>query len=99
MLTNYDYTIDYTSDAGGAAETWGTEAGHGIISAAQMLAWVEENCGEACPGDPGGEKTLTKIDAALLSTRTLMARCDGGGGECPRTTKNTLLSCYFEHSC
>ncbi|CAN0342431.1 unnamed protein product, partial [Ectocarpus sp. 4 AP-2014] len=50
MLTNYDYTIDYTSDAGGAAETWGTEAGHGIISAAQMLAWVEENCGEACPG-------------------------------------------------
>lgn len=78
MLTNYDYTIDYTSDAGGAAETWGTEAGHGIISAAQMLAWVEENCGEACPGDPG-EKTLTKIDAALLSTRTLMTRMGAEG--------------------
>lgn len=53
MLTNYDYTIDYTSDAGGAAETWGTEAGHGIISASQMLIWVEKNCKEAC-----GEITL-----------------------------------------
>lgn len=73
MLTNYDYAIDYTSDADGAAETWGTEAGHGIISAAQMLSWVEANCGEACPGDPS-EKTPTKIDAAPLSTRTLMAR-------------------------
>eukprot|EP00752_Nemacystus_decipiens_P009696 g8660.t1 len=50
MLTNYDYTIDYTSDADGAAETWGVEAGHGIISASQMLAWVEANCGDACPG-------------------------------------------------
>eukprot|EP00752_Nemacystus_decipiens_P009695 g8659.t1 len=50
MLTNYDYTIDYTSDADGAAETWGVEAGHGIISASQMLAWVKANCGDACPG-------------------------------------------------
>ncbi|CAM9628762.1 unnamed protein product, partial [Ectocarpus sp. 12 AP-2014] len=62
MLTNYDYTIDYTSDAGGAAETWGTEAGHGIISAAQMLAWVEENCGEACPG--ASKTTLAPLTPA-----------------------------------
>lgn len=48
MLTNYDYTIDYTSDSGGAAETWGPEAGYGIISASQMLRWVEANCREAC---------------------------------------------------
>ncbi|CAM9901846.1 unnamed protein product, partial [Ectocarpus sp. 12 AP-2014] len=33
MLTNYEFTIDYTNDADGAAETWGNEAGHGIISA------------------------------------------------------------------
>lgn len=51
MLTNYDYTLDYTNDAGGAAETWGAEAGYGVISAAKMLAWVEANCGEACPGE------------------------------------------------
>ncbi len=51
MLTNYDYTIDYTNDADGAAETWGIEAGYGIISATQMLAWVEANCGAACPGE------------------------------------------------
>ncbi|CAM9640288.1 unnamed protein product [Scytosiphon promiscuus] len=50
MLTNYDYTIDYTNDADGAVETWGNEAGHGIISAAQMLAWVEANCAAACTG-------------------------------------------------
>eukprot|EP00903_Cladosiphon_okamuranus_P010302 g9750.t1 len=50
MLTNYDYTIDLTSDAGGAAETWGRDGGHGIISASQMLAWVAANCVEACPG-------------------------------------------------
>lgn len=49
MLTDYDYTIDYTSD--GDPETWGVEAGHGIISARQMLAWVEANCAESCPGD------------------------------------------------
>lgn len=51
MLTNYEYTIDATHDGGGAAETWGTEAGHGIISARQMLAWVEANCYESCPGE------------------------------------------------
>lgn len=48
MLTNYDYTIDYTSDAGGAPETWGIEAGHGVVSASQMLGWVQDNCREAC---------------------------------------------------
>lgn len=52
MLTNYKYTIDYTNDADGAAETWGVEGGHGIISASQMLAWVEANCSESCPGEP-----------------------------------------------
>ena len=51
MLTNYDYTIDVTSDAGGEAETWGTEAGYGIISAAQMLGWIALNCQESCPGE------------------------------------------------
>ena len=51
MLTNYDYTIDVTSDAGGEAETWGTEAGYGIISAAQMLGWITANCQESCPGE------------------------------------------------
>lgn len=51
MLTDYDYTIDYTNDAGGDLEAWGAEAGHGIISASQMLAWVEANCAESCPGD------------------------------------------------
>ena len=58
MLTNYDYTIDYTSDAGGLPESWGAEAGHGIISASQMLRWVELNCSESCPGEA----------AAMLST-------------------------------
>lgn len=50
MLTDYDYTIDYTNDAGGRRETWGNEAGHGIVSARQMLAWVKANCYESCPG-------------------------------------------------
>lgn len=54
MLSNYDYTIDLTSDADGAAETWGAEGGFGIISAGQMLAWVAANCGEACPGETDG---------------------------------------------
>lgn len=51
MLTNYDYTIDVTSDADGEAETWGTEAGYGIVSADQMLGWVAANCRESCPGE------------------------------------------------
>ena len=51
MLTNYDYTIDYTNDADGDLETWGTEAGHGIISASQMLQWVESNCSQSCSGE------------------------------------------------
>ncbi len=50
MLTDYDYTNDYTNDAGGAPETWGSEAGHGVLSGRQMLAWVEANCHESCPG-------------------------------------------------
>lgn len=50
MLTDYDYTIDYTNDAGGAPKTWGGEAGHGVVSARQMLAWVKANCYESCPG-------------------------------------------------
>ncbi|CAM9850942.1 unnamed protein product [Ascophyllum nodosum] len=50
MLTDYDYTIDVTSDAGGAPETFGVDAGFGIISAEQMLAWVATNCQESCPG-------------------------------------------------
>lgn len=50
MLTNYEYTIDVTSDADGAVETFGTEAGYGIISAEQMLGWIASNCQEACPG-------------------------------------------------
>ncbi|CAN0417481.1 unnamed protein product [Pylaiella littoralis] len=54
MLTNYDYTVDVTSDADGAAETWGPEAGYGIISASKMLAWVEANCSEACAAAPAG---------------------------------------------
>jgi len=52
MLTNYEYTIDATNDDGGAIETWGAEAGHGIISASKMLGWVEANCYESCPGKP-----------------------------------------------
>ena len=51
ILTNYDYTIDVTSDAGGEAETWGTEAGYGIISAEQILGWIALNCRESCPGE------------------------------------------------
>ena len=51
MLTDYDFTIDVTSDAGGAAETFGSEAGFGIISAQQMCAWVAQNCAATCPGE------------------------------------------------
>ena len=50
ILTDYDYTIDVTSDAGGAPETFGEDAGFGIISADQMLAWVAANCQESCAG-------------------------------------------------
>ena len=50
ILTDYDYIIDATSDAGGAPETFGLEAGFGIISADQMLGWVAINCQESCPG-------------------------------------------------
>eukprot|EP00904_Undaria_pinnatifida_P008994 jgi/Undpi1/5224/HiC_scaffold_2.g00506.m1 len=53
MLTDYDYTIDVTSDAAGAAETYGVEAGYGIISAQKMCLWVAQNCPQACPNTVG----------------------------------------------
>eukprot|EP00904_Undaria_pinnatifida_P008988 jgi/Undpi1/5219/HiC_scaffold_2.g00501.m1 len=53
MLTDYDYTIDVTSDAAGAADTYGVEAGYGIISAQQMCLWVAQNCPQACPNTIG----------------------------------------------
>lgn len=51
MLTNYDFAIDVISDADGAVETFGIEAGFGIISAEQMLSWVEANCPVSCSGE------------------------------------------------
>ncbi|CAM9249348.1 unnamed protein product [Ectocarpus sp. 13 AM-2016] len=71
MLTNYEYTIDYTNDADGAAETWGNEAGHGIISAAQMLAWVEENCSEACSDTAGHAPAPTPAPTTLTQPGSL----------------------------
>ena len=65
MLTNYDYTIDYTNDADGAAETWGTEGGHGIISARKMLEWVKANCQEACPSEFTGDRHMLAWYACL----------------------------------
>lgn len=53
MLTDYRYAIDVMSDAGGEEETWGVEAGYGIISADQMLGWIAANCQESCPGERG----------------------------------------------
>lgn len=52
ILTDYDFTVDYTADAGGAEETFGIEGGFGIISASKALSWVEQNCALACPGEP-----------------------------------------------
>lgn len=73
MLTNYDYTIDYINDAGGAAETWGTEAGHGIMSARKMLGWVKANCQEACPGElTGGEHARSRL-SYIPSTKERVA--------------------------
>ncbi|CAM9303784.1 unnamed protein product [Choristocarpus tenellus] len=51
MLTNYDYTIDYVSDAERAERKFGVDAGYGIISALKMTKWVEENCPQTCPGE------------------------------------------------
>ena len=51
IMTNYNYTIDVTSDAGGEVKTWGAEAGYGIMSAAPMLDWVAANCQESCSGE------------------------------------------------
>lgn len=53
MLTDYTYTIDVISHADDEKETWGTEAGYGIISADKILGWIASNCQESCPGDPG----------------------------------------------
>ena len=61
MLTDYDYTIDATSDAAGAPETFGPEAGNGIISAQQMCRWVADNCAQACPGETSTMKRLTQM--------------------------------------
>ena len=61
MLTDYDYTIDATSDAGGAPETFGPEAGNGIISAQQMCRWVADNCAQACPGESSTMMRITRI--------------------------------------
>lgn len=75
MLTDYKYTIDYTNDAGGASETWGTEAGHGIISASQMLRWVESNCPESCSGEATATccQHLTSCGTIVVD---IYARCD-----------------------
>lgn len=51
MLTDYEFTIDATSDAGGELETFGSDAGFGIISAQQMCLWVAQNCKDTCPGE------------------------------------------------
>lgn len=74
MLTNYDYTTDYTNDAGGAAETWGTEAGHGVISAGQMLAWVEANCGAACSGKTQTVSTSERFEETCTSCKSKTRR-------------------------
>ena len=71
MLTNYEYTLDYTNDADGAAETWGVEGGHGIISAGQMLEWVKKNCGEACPGETRTPHNM------FLTVHSTAKRCRG----------------------
>lgn len=73
MMTNYTYTIDVISDADGEEETWGTEAGFGIISADQILGWIAANCRESCPGKPGqGLKAYAKyryVGTSLLIRR------------------------------
>lgn len=51
ILSNYTYTIDYISDANGKPETFGPEAGYGIISGSEILSWVRQNCAVSCPGD------------------------------------------------
>lgn len=67
MLTNYEYTIDVTSDASGAAETYGTEAGFGIISAEQVLRWIASNCQQACPGESQKVEVLETPKARFSS--------------------------------
>lgn len=49
ILTNYEFTIDVISNANDAVETFGTEAGFGIISPKKALAWVAANCPSSCP--------------------------------------------------
>lgn len=86
MLSNYDYTLDLTSDADGAAETWGADGGYGIISASQMLAWVAANCGEACPGET---KRSTRDLPYASKNEGVWADSDFG---CPRATVQKFLS-------
>ena len=62
MLTDYQYTTDVTSDAGGKIETWGAEAGYGIISANQMLGWIAKNCQESCSGEWEGPERLRGLE-------------------------------------
>ena len=66
MLTDYQYTIDVTSDAGGEIETWGAEAGYGIISANRMLAWIAKNCQESCSGEWKGPEGLRGLDHTYM---------------------------------
>lgn len=68
MLTDYQHTIDATSDAGGAAETLGPEAGNGIISALQMWRWVADNFAATCPG----ERTI--LAASLVGINDMRTR-------------------------
>lgn len=51
ILTDYAYTSDATSDAGGATETFGAEAGYGIIAAKKISLWVAKNCPATCPSE------------------------------------------------
>lgn len=74
MLTNYDYTIDVTSDADGAEETFGVEAGFGIISAEKMLNWVASNCPLSCPGatapTPAPSETNIIYQGCVIDSKT-----------------------------
>ncbi|CAN0148641.1 unnamed protein product, partial [Scytosiphon promiscuus] len=103
MLTDYEYTIDYTND--GAAEAWGPEAGHGIISAAQMLAWVKANCAASCPGAevtcgtdypcPGATDTVLPDAVCSSGTCTDEECCEpevtcGADYPCPGATDTVL---------
>ncbi|CAN0433161.1 unnamed protein product, partial [Pylaiella littoralis] len=96
MLTNYDYTIDYTSD--GTAETWGAEAGYGIISARKMLAWVEANC-NACSGMERNQYGICSNGLAGIEATNsdgITACCPRGCNQCGGSNCDTsgLLAGY-----